>query len=82
MIFAQVLAIWACLAALSAATDMYCVFRSLSGRDGPDAMAVTREHAARAGGMRWWITMSLVHDVLMPWLTFQGLLAAYLDKHR
>lgn len=69
-----VLAAWGCVTAISAAIDMYFVFRALSGREGEEFIAVTRKHAARAGGVRKWIAISLVQDILMPWLTFQGLL--------
>jgi hypothetical protein len=71
------LAAWGCVAAISAAIDMYFVFRALSGREGEEFIAVTREHAARAGGVRKWIVVSLAQDILVPWLTFQGLLIAY-----
>ena len=50
MFFAYVLVIWACLGAISAAIHMLFVFRSLSGREGTESLAVTVEHAARAGG--------------------------------
>jgi hypothetical protein len=35
---------------------------------------ITRTHAARADGMRRWITINLANDMLMPWLTARGLL--------
>jgi hypothetical protein len=74
------LIIWGCLAAISVVTDMTFVFRSLSGRDGADALALTRAHAARAGGVRKWIMVSLALDILMPWLMWQGLWDARHDQ--
>jgi hypothetical protein len=78
----DVLIAWACLAAISVVTDMTFVFRSLSGRDGADALALIRAHAARAGGVRKWIMTSLALDIFMPWLMWQGLVAALRDKLR
>jgi hypothetical protein len=79
MILVYVLIAWACLAAVSVASDRVFMFRSLSGRDGADALALTQEHAARAGGTSRWITISLLHDILMPWLIWYGLLTAHRD---
>ena len=82
MIAVDVLTIWSCLAAISAATDAVLMYRSLSGRDGADALALTREHAARVGGVRNWIMRSLALDLAMPWLIWQGLLTAHDYKQR
>ena len=80
MIVVDALIIWGCLAAISVVTDMTFVFRSLSGRDGADALVLIRAHAARAGGLGRWIMVSLALDILMPWLMWQGLLAACRDQ--
>jgi hypothetical protein len=80
MIAVDILIIWACLAAISVVTDMTLVFRSLSGRDGEDVLALARTHAARAGGVRRWIMISLAFDMFMPWLMWQGLLTAHRDS--
>ena len=77
MIVVYVLIAWGCLATISTATDMYFAYRSLSGRDGADVLAATREHAARAGGVGRWVMISVAHDVLMPWLIWYGLLAVH-----
>jgi hypothetical protein len=68
---------WAGLGAVSAAVHMLFVFRSLSGREGPESRAVSVEHAARAGGTRRWIGTNIAWDMLMPWLTAQGLMIPY-----
>lgn len=80
MIVVDGLIIWLCLAAVSAAIDTVFMYRSLSGRDGADGLALTREHAARVGGVPNWIMRSLALDLLMPWLIWQGLLTADNDK--
>jgi hypothetical protein len=77
MLLACALAAWASLGAISAAIHMLFVFRSLSGREGPEWRAVTVEHAAWAGGKRRWITINIAWDMLMPWLTVQGLMITY-----
>ena len=82
MIVVDVLIIWSCLSAISVATDTVFMYRSLSGRDGADALALTREHAARAGGVRNWIMRSLAIDLAMPWVIWQGLLTAHCYKRR
>jgi hypothetical protein len=79
MIIEDALVIWSCLAAISTATDTVFMYRSLSGRDGADALALTREHAARVGGVRNWVIRSLVLDLAMPWLIWQGLLTPHDD---
>jgi hypothetical protein len=79
MIVEDVLVIWSCLAAISAATDAVFMYRTLSGRDGADALALTREHAARVGGVSNWVMRSLVLDLAMPWLIWQGLLTPHDD---
>jgi hypothetical protein len=81
-VFVYALIIWSCFAAVSASTHMYFVFRSLSGREGAESMAMTRAHAARAGGMRKWIMINLAQDALTPWTTFQGLLIGYRGNRR
>jgi hypothetical protein len=77
MLLPYVLATWACLGAVSAAIHMLFVFRSLSGHEGPESRAVSMEHAARAGGTRRWIMINIASDMLMPWLTVQGLMITY-----
>lgn len=77
MLLAYALAAWAGLGAASAAVHMLFVFRSLSGREGAESRAVSMEHAARAGGTRRWITINIASDMLMPWLTIQGLMITY-----
>ncbi len=80
MIAEDALIIWGCLAAISVVTDMTFVIRILSGRDGEDALALTRAHAERAGGVRKWIMISLAFDIFMPWLMWQGLWSAHHDQ--
>ena len=82
MIEVNVLIGWSCLAGIAIATDTVFMYRSLSGRDGADALALTREHAARAGGVRNWIMRSPALDLAMPWLIWQGLFTAYRYKRR
>ena len=74
MLLAYALAAWAGLGTVSAAVHMLFVFRSLSGREGPESRAVSVEHAARAGGTCRWIMINIAYDMLMPWLTVQGLM--------
>jgi hypothetical protein len=82
MIAIDALIVWGCLAAVSVAADVIFMFRSFSGRDGAEVLTLTRAHAARSGGVRKWIMISLALDILMPWLMWQGLLTAYRDKRR
>jgi hypothetical protein len=77
MFLAYMLIVWTCLGTISAAIHMLFVFRSLSGREGPESRAVTVEHAAWAGGTRRWIMINIAWDMLMPWLTVQGLMITY-----
>ena len=35
------------------------------------------EHVARTGGTRAWIMINIASDMLMPWLTVQGLMITY-----
>ena len=82
MIIEDVLTIWACVAAISVVADTILTFRALSGRDGEDALALTRAYVAKAGGVRRWIIISLALDIFTPWLMWQGLLTAHRDKPR
>jgi hypothetical protein len=77
MIYVDVLIIWGCLAVISTAADSIIMFRALTGRDGEEALAMTRATAERAGGVRRWVLTSLAFDILMPWLIWRGMLAAY-----
>jgi hypothetical protein len=74
MVFVYALIIWASPGTISGPVHMFFVWRSLSGREGAESAVITRTHAARAGGMRRWITINLANDMLMPWLTARGLL--------
>jgi len=76
-IFVYAVIAWACCAAISAATDMYLMYRSLSGRDGTEVLALTREHAARVGGVQRWVMTSLADDILVPWLIWYAIVAAH-----
>lgn len=79
MICLDVLALWGCLAFISAVTDSIVMYRSLTGRLGDDALTMTQRTAARAGGVRRWVLISLAFDIFTPWLMWQGMLAAYFD---
>jgi hypothetical protein len=77
MIFVYVLAAWGCLATVSLVVDSIAMYRSLTGRYGESVLTATRDAAERAGGVPAWVVSSLVLDMAMPWVTFQGLLIAY-----
>ena len=64
----------------SAVIDSIFMYRSLAGRNGEAVLAATRNAVDRAGGVPRWIIGSLVLDMLMPWITFQGLLIASRSK--
>lgn len=55
MITVDVLTAWVSLGAFSAAVDGIFMFRCLTGRDGDDALAMTRATAERSGGVRRWV---------------------------
>ena len=50
MICVDVLALWGWLAVISVVTDSTVMYRSLKGRLGDDALAMTQRTAARADG--------------------------------
>lgn len=80
MIYLYALAAWGCLVMTSVTIDSIAMYRSLAGCNGETVLAVTRNAAARAGGVPKWVIGSLVLDILMPWVTFYGLLIACRDK--
>jgi hypothetical protein len=79
MILVDILTAWVSLAAFSAVTGGICMFRCLTGLDGEDALAMTRATAERAGGVRRWVLTGFLLDFYMPWLMWQGMIAACLD---
>ena len=79
MICVDVLVLWGCLAVISFAADSIDMYLSLTGRLGDESLAMTRRTAARAGGVRRWVLVSLASDIFTPWLMWQGMLAAYFD---
>jgi hypothetical protein len=80
MIYVYTLAAWGCLVMTSVVIDGIAMYRSLAGYNGEAGLAVTRNAADRAGGVPQWVIRSLMLDILMPWLTFYGLLIAHRDK--
>ena len=79
MTYVDVLDTWGCLAAISVVVDGVAMYRSLTGRDGVDALAMAWAAAARSGGARRWVVTSLALDIFMPWLMWQGFLAGLHD---
>jgi hypothetical protein len=79
MICVDVLALWGCLAVISFVTDSIDMYLSLTGRLGDESLAMTQRTAARAGGVRRWVLVSLASDIFTPWLMWQGMLASYFD---
>jgi hypothetical protein len=80
MIYVYALIAWGCLATISVVIDSIAMYRSISGLNGEAVLAATRNTAKGASGVPQWVLSSLSLDILMPWLTFQGLLMAYRDK--
>lgn len=79
MILVDILTAWVSLGAFSVVVDGIFMFRCLTGRDGDDALAMTRATAERSGGVRRWVLISFLLDFFMPWLMWQGMIAACLD---
>jgi hypothetical protein len=82
MIYVYALIELGCLTTISIAIDSIAMYRSLSGCNGEAVLTAIRDTdtAERVGGVPRWVLSSLALDIIMPWLTFQGLLIAYREK--
>jgi hypothetical protein len=79
MIVLDVLCAWWALAAIAVVDDAVRMFRSLTGRKGEEAPARVQAMAARSGGVRRWVVIIFLLDIVMPWLWWRGMIAAYLN---
>jgi hypothetical protein len=82
MIYVYALAAWGCLVMTSVIIDAIAMYRSLAGCYGEAVLAATLNAADRVGGVPKWVISSLMLDMLMPWLTFYGLLIVYQTNAR
>ena len=69
-------ALWGCLIVISLITDSIVIYRTLTGRNGQDALTLFQEIAERRGGTRRWVVVSLMLDIADPLTIWEGLLSA------
>jgi hypothetical protein len=63
-----------CLSVISLAADGIVIYLTLTGRNGEAAMALFRDIAARHGGTRRWVVISLIWDIVDPWRIWKAML--------
>lgn len=83
MIFLEALLItWGVFVVLSACMDAGAMYCGLSGRWGEEACNLAWERVEQDGGMAMWVFKGAAYDIFMPWVAWEGYLAARRQRRR